>query len=65
VVFLDALRVKIHDEGLVKNEAVYVALALNPAGEGAWLLTVAFGLRPLVAFYRVSRSPLSLVSQTS
>jgi putative transposase len=29
VVFFDALRVKIRDEGLVKNKAVYVALALN------------------------------------
>jgi putative transposase len=37
VVFLDALRVKIRDEGLVKNEALYVGPALNPAGEGAWL----------------------------
>ena len=33
VVFFDALRVKIRDEGLVKNKAVYVALALNPEGE--------------------------------
>jgi transposase-like protein len=32
VVFFDALRVKIRDEGLVKNKAVYVALALNPDG---------------------------------
>ena len=30
MVFFGALRVKIRDEGLVKNEAVYVALALNP-----------------------------------
>jgi len=41
VVFLDALRVKIRDEGLVKNKAVYVALALNPDGEkdvlGVWI----------------------------
>jgi len=41
VVFFDALRVKIRDEGLVKNKAVYVALALNPAGEkevlGLWI----------------------------
>ncbi len=29
VVFFDALRVKICDEGMVKNKAVYVALALN------------------------------------
>jgi transposase-like protein len=37
----NALRVKIRDEGLVKNKAVYVALALNPDGEkdvlGLWI----------------------------
>jgi len=41
VVFFDALRVKIRDEGLVKNKAVYVALALNGDGEkevlGLWI----------------------------
>jgi putative transposase len=41
VVFFDAMRVKIRDEGLVKNKAVYVALALNPDGEkevlGLWI----------------------------
>jgi putative transposase len=41
VVFFDALRVKIRDEGLVRNKAVYVALALNPHGEkdvlGLWI----------------------------
>ena len=41
MVFFDALRVKIRDEGLVKNKAVYVALALNPDGEkdvlGLWI----------------------------
>ena len=41
VVFFDALRVKIRDEGLVRNKAVYVALALNSAGEkevlGLWI----------------------------
>ncbi len=41
VVFFDALRVKIRDEGLVRNKAVYVALALNPDGEkevlGLWI----------------------------
>ena len=35
------MRVKIRDEGIVKNKAVYVALALNPAGEkevlGLWI----------------------------
>ncbi|MCC8969188.1 transposase [Bradyrhizobium sp. Cham227] len=41
VVFFDALRVKIRDEGLVKNKAVYVALALNADDEkdvlGLWI----------------------------
>ena len=41
VVFFDALRVKIRDEGLVKNKAVYVALAFNADGEkevlGLWI----------------------------
>lgn len=41
VVFFDALRVKIRDEGLVKSKAVYVALALNPNGDkdvlGLWI----------------------------
>ena len=33
VIFFDALRVKIRDEGLVRNKAVYVALALTMEGE--------------------------------
>ena len=41
IVFFDALRVKIRDEGLVKNKAVYVALACNGDGEkdvlGLWI----------------------------
>ena len=41
VIFFDALRVKIRDEGLVRNKAVYVALALTAAGEkevlGLWI----------------------------
>jgi putative transposase len=41
VIFFDALRVKIRDEGLVKNKAVYVALAFNADGEkevlGLWI----------------------------
>jgi putative transposase len=41
IVFFDALRVKIRDEGLVKNKAVYVALAYNANGEkevlGLWI----------------------------
>jgi putative transposase len=41
VVFFDALRVKIRDEGLVRNKAVYVALALTGQGNkevlGLWI----------------------------
>lgn len=41
IVFFDAMRVKIRDEGLVKNKAVYVALAYNSDGEkdvlGLWI----------------------------
>jgi putative transposase len=41
VVFFDALRVKIRDDGLVRNKAVYVALALDVDGEkhvlGLWI----------------------------
>jgi putative transposase len=41
VVFFDALRVKIRDEGLVRNKAIYVALAITVEGEkevlGLWI----------------------------
>jgi putative transposase len=41
VVFFDALRVKIRDEGLVRNKAVYVALAITGQGDkevlGLWI----------------------------
>jgi putative transposase len=41
IVFLDALRVKVRDEGLVRNKAIYVALGITPAGEkevlGLWI----------------------------
>jgi putative transposase len=41
IVFFDALRVKIRDDGLVRNKAVYVALAHNPDGDkdvlGLWV----------------------------
>jgi putative transposase len=41
VVFFDALRVKIRDEGLVRNKAVYVALAFTAQGDkevlGLWI----------------------------
>jgi putative transposase len=40
VVFFDALRVMIRDEGLVRNKAVYVALAITGQGNkemlGLW-----------------------------
>ena len=41
--FFDALRVKIRDEGLVRNKAVYVALGVTPEGTkdilGVWIET--------------------------
>ncbi|MDQ2925871.1 MAG: IS256 family transposase [Acidobacteriota bacterium] len=41
VVFFDALRVKIRDEGLVRNKAVYLAIGIRPSGErevlGLWI----------------------------
>ena len=32
VIFFDALRVKIRDDGVVRNKAVYVALGVLPDG---------------------------------
>lgn len=41
IVFFDALRVKVRDEGIVKSKAVYVALGLDPEGQkhvlGLWI----------------------------
>jgi putative transposase len=41
VVFFDALRVKIRDEGFVRNKAVYIALGIRPDGTkeilGLWI----------------------------
>ncbi len=41
VVFFDALRVKIRDEGLVRNKAVYLAIGMRPSGHkevlGLWI----------------------------
>jgi len=41
IVFFDALRVKIRDEGLVKNRAVYLAIGVRPSGHkevlGLWI----------------------------
>jgi putative transposase len=43
LVFFDALRVKIRDEGLVRNKAVYIALGITPEGSkdvlGLWIET--------------------------
>lgn len=39
--FFDALRVKIRDEGLVRNKAVYLAIGMRPSGHkqvlGIWI----------------------------
>ena len=41
IVFFDALRVKIRDEGMVKNKAVYLAIGMRPSGHkqvlGMWI----------------------------
>lgn len=41
IVFFDALRVKVRDEGIVKSKAIYVALALDTEGQkhvlGLWI----------------------------
>ena len=41
LVFLDAIRVKIRDEGFVRNKAVYIALGILPDGTrevlGLWI----------------------------
>ena len=41
MVFFDALRVKIRDEGLVRNKAGYLALAITSEGDkevlGLWI----------------------------
>ena len=41
VVFFDALRIKIRDEGLVRNKAIYLALGVSPDGTreilGLWI----------------------------
>lgn len=46
LVFFDALRVKIRDEGLDRNKAVYVALGVQPDGTkgilGLWIETAEY-----------------------
>ena len=41
LVFFDAIRVKVRDEGMVRNKAVYVALGVRPDGTkeilGLWI----------------------------
>ncbi|MBF8269904.1 MAG: transposase [Gammaproteobacteria bacterium] len=41
IVYFDALRVKIRDEGLVRNKAVYLAIGIRPSGHkevlGLWI----------------------------
>ena len=41
LVFFDAIRVKIRDEGFVRNKAVYIALGIRPDGTkeilGIWI----------------------------
>jgi transposase-like protein len=41
IVFFDALRVKIRDEGTVRNKAVYLAVGVLPEGKkdllGLWI----------------------------
>ena len=43
VIFFDALRVKIHEEGLVRNKAIYLTLGVLPDGPrdilGIWIET--------------------------
>ena len=45
VVFFDALRVKIRDNGVVRNKAVYLALGVLPDGSGSTGSVTARGLR--------------------
>jgi putative transposase len=59
IVFFDALRVKVRDEGTVRNKAVYLGLGVRPDGTkeilGLWIEQTEgarFWLRP-----RVLRSP--------
>jgi len=49
VVFFDALRVKIRDEGLVRNKAVYLALTITCQGEKEVLSSEAVPLGPYPA----------------
>jgi putative transposase len=41
IVFFDCLRVKIRDEGTVRNKAIYIALGVRPDGTkevlGLWI----------------------------
>lgn len=45
LVFFDAMRVKIRDEGLVRNKAVYLALGVQADGTKDILIAVVDGLK--------------------
>ncbi|TYZ46903.1 IS256 family transposase, partial [Ralstonia solanacearum] len=45
VVFFDALRVKIREDAVVRNKAVYLALGVLPDGVGDILIAVTDGLK--------------------
>lgn len=59
VAFFDALRVEIRDEGLVRNKAVYVALALDANGDkdvlGLWI-EQSEGAKPVLSLSKGSGS---------
>ena len=77
IVFFDAIRVKIRDEGFVRNKAVYIALAILPDGTkeipGLWIEQTegaTFWLRVMNEIKnrgacRTSCSPSSMVSRAS
>ena len=76
IVFFDAIRVKIRDEGFVRNKAVYIALAILPDGTkeilGLWIEQTEgakFWLRVMNELKnracRTSCSPSSMVSRAS
>ena len=61
-VFFDALRVKIRDEGLVRNKAVYLALAITCQSEKEVLSSEVVPLGPYLAFRPRSATPQPALS---
>jgi putative transposase len=53
LVFFDALRVKMRDEGTVRNKAVYLAIGVTPEGRkdvlGIWIERKRVGMAPCCA----------------